>query len=281
MSDALQGELLGPELETGITRHKSRFHQRASRSAVDCLQDMLKVRTSNARSAMQKRFVKIGRKRREVFNLFEQFCRPMEVRLNYPSTLNLPAGLSASECAAWIDESNLAWANHLVEQMASDKVGRVVYTGDDSLNYRFYEVEKRRGIWNNNLARTATEHSVVNARYIPFPAAGIEMPRKAEVMRDLIVKASPEVSRHFAVITGMLAEKRSYVADQWQEDTAFKRVVTSTTTKTIAAIGAGVAGLAVLGSALAGAVGTTGAVVATAVADPAIVFGDIAFFGWE
>ena len=261
-------------MSTVGSRHRSRFQKMVSRTARDCIADMFKVKGSNQRIRMQARFVRTTKMRERVVELLDDLCSGMHVKITQPEMGVLPPSLSAHASIDWIERDNLRFADELIAQMASDKVGRVVWTGDHSLQYSFHEVSQNNGLWTNKLERMTTKHDLINPRANRMPADGIDMPRKAQKMINRIMREDHQITRHFAVYTGQLAAKQSGVSETWTEDGVVKKIATSTAAKATGAAALAAGGLAALFS-------TLGPIAAVAVVDPAIVLGDVCFFGWE
>ena len=262
---------------SSVKHRRSQFATHSSQSAVDCLVRMFEVRGSRQRIAMQRRYVGTQKLRVGLFELLKTICKPMKVDLQLPEMGVLPGNLSATRCFDWIAADNLRFAEAIVEQMHSDKVGRVEHTGDDSLVYRFYEVGTDRGWLEHTHTRVGTEHTILRPRYVRMPADGVEMPPKAADMVRLIMGCDHKVAKNFSVITGMLAAKDSATTEVWKEDSRLKQIIKSRTTQIIG----GIAALGAAAVAGASALASSAGPVAMAVADPAITLGNVCFFGWE
>ena len=186
-------------------------------------------------------------------------------------------------------ESIKQWCESLFDQMHGDKIGRITFDGNHA-TYNWYEVQKQSGILSHSLMRHKWTHTILEPKLRRLPV-GFVVPAKAQRMLDRI--ESVEVLRKSCrVVQGMLVGEKQEVSDRWTERTAAGRALDITkafAVQTAQMIGDGIVGMAPVAGSIAMTVGSVAMavgklpaeMVTTALSDPAIVCGDVVFFGWK
>lgn len=168
----------------------------------------------------------------------------------------------------------------LAETLDVPQVGRVVFTDNESCRFSYYDVVREHGILRNTIRRVAHLHDIVKARLHKLPADNVAIPKRGQE----IIRAIPSLLHPYTrVITGLEIQKQSREDSSRQELTWAGRALSGSkrhlkntgAVVTTSFSAAGAALLAGLGSALAAA--TT----PLAIADPAIVIGEVCLYGWE
>jgi hypothetical protein len=160
------------------------------------------------------------------------------------------------------------------------QLGRVTWSDDESCQFTYYDVVWDYGILRNNVRRVAHQHDVVKARLHKLPADDVPMPKRGrEILRAIPAPLHP----YTRVITGLEVRKLEREESSRQESTWLGKTLSRgkrqlKTTGTAVAAGLSAAGAAVL-TGIGGALSL--ATAPLAIADPAIVVGELCLFGWE
>jgi hypothetical protein len=136
------------------------------------------------------------------------------------------------------------------------------------------------GILRNTIRRMVHQHDLVKARQHKLPAPDVVMPKRAQQILRLVPEA---VLPQVRIVTGRLVQKDEREDSSREELTWLGQALEGGKRKARQAADAAVAGIAAAGKAVADATSSalSSANRAIAVADPAIVIGDVCFYGWE
>lgn len=218
-----------------------------------------------------KQYADAGEVAHQIFLVMEYLCMLCGLKITEPHWV-----------AGGNDDTIMQWCVQLFDQMHSDKIGRITYEGEHA-TYSWYEVKTSAGILNNSLSRLKWTHTILHPKARKLPV-NFPVPAKAQLMLDRI-ESIDVLRRSCRVVQGMLVGKTDEVSANWTERTAAGRALDSTKSFAVKhgkTIGMGVAGMAATAGIVALAMAKAAApMVAVAAADPAIVVGDIVFFGWE
>jgi hypothetical protein len=157
--------------------------------------------------------------------------------------------------------------------------GRATWPDDESCRFTFFEPVWERGILRNKVRRIAHQHDLVDARERKLPVQDIVIPKRG---REIIALIPAPLQRYTRVITGLEVRKEEREASNREEATWLAQALKSGARQLGRAKTAAAMGLAAAGGALvAGTTGLSRISKALAVADPAIVIGEVCLFGWE
>jgi hypothetical protein len=168
----------------------------------------------------------------------------------------------------------------LAEALDIPQLGRVTWADRESCRFTYFEVQRDRGILRNTVRRIAHQHDVVKARQHKLPATDVVIPKRG---LEIISAIPAPLKRYTRVITGLEVRQQAREDSSREESTWLAQALARgkhqlTQAKTAAAVGIVGAGAALA----SGFTALLSAVTApVAIADPAIVIGEICLYGWE
>ncbi len=168
----------------------------------------------------------------------------------------------------------------LVAALDDPRFGRVTWSDDESCRFTYFEPLRERGVLRNTIRRIVHQHDVVDARQHKLPASGVVIPKRG---RQIIAAIPAPLQRYARVITGLEVRKEEREDSSRKERTWLGQALANGGRQLSSAKAAAALGLAAAGGALvAGATGALSRISsALAVADPAIVIGEVCLYGWE
>lgn len=240
-------------------------------SAAEALAKVLTPKPSISPVLRAMRYAEMGEEAHVIFGLLKAICSEMHVVLEEP---DWPV--------AGTDADVLAWCTQITDQMHSDHIGRISVDGRKA-RYSWYEVKKAPGILSHSLTRLKFTHEIIDARFLRM-SGDVDLPPKAQRIHDLLCQ-SPELEQACRIVTGFLIGEGSEVTSRWTERSAAgkafdatKGLLKSQSSNILAGLGA----VLTAGAATAAIVAAkTAPMAAVAAADPALVLGDIIFYGWK
>ncbi len=236
-------------------------------TAAQALASMLTPRPASSITRRAQQYADAGQSADRIFAILSQICQECHVTLSKPRWK--PGGT---------DQDIFTWCTKLCDQMHSDKIGRVRVEGNRAI-YSWYEVRKESGILNHKFTRERSTHMIENVKWRKLPVSFDVPPKAARILS--LIESNDELTRACRVVEGFLIGQQTSET-KWNEPTAISRAAIGL--KDFIAGNAKVLAIGALGTAAAiasGIVETAGSMIATAAADPAIVLGDIVFFGWK
>ena len=253
-------------------------------TAAEVLHEALVPRNATSLARKAQLYADAMETSRKIFTVLESVCRENGVMLRYPEWR-----------AGGGSDSIMNWCEALFDQMHSDKIGRISYDGSHA-TYNWYEVKKESGILNHSLTRLKSTHTILNPKARRLPV-GFDVPAKAKRILAQI-ESEDVLCRACRVVQGMLVGEKQEVSDKWKERTTTGKALDMTkafAVQTAQVIGDGIVGMAAVAGEVAIAAGSValaagGVALASVVAvpmmaaaavDPAIVIGDVVFFGWK
>jgi hypothetical protein len=259
-------------------------HVRIETSFTEALYLTLGTRKSLTGSARRdyRSYSEAARRAREIFPVLRSICGELGCELVEPAFPALSPSVSEERRSEAMDRTVSNWCAAIERQMRSDRIGRLAVLGNDAVQFTFFEVHTQRGLWTHKFNRTKFTQELVDARAYPLPADHVPQPAKAKrIVRQLA--SVPELARFCRIVAGMQVSRASGIQDRWRDDTALARGVKGAARfVTTNAAAAGVAvGTATTASLAALAKHVQAAAQAVAKADPAIVLGDVVFYGWD
>jgi hypothetical protein len=160
------------------------------------------------------------------------------------------------------------------------QLGRVDWPDEESCRFTYFEVAKDRGLLHNRFRRIAHQHDVVKARLHKLPADEVTMPKRARH----ILNAIPGPLRPYTrVITGLEVRNEIREESRRNESTWLGQAIQVGARQVRQAATAAGTGLAAAGRSLGTGLASALSAIAAplAIADPAIVIGEVCLYGWE
>ncbi len=237
---------------------------------------------SGDRKRVQIKAIQILQRREFINQLMVDIGKKVGEKIVPPDLPEMPSHISGPEAAKWMLQTNQDWATELKNSLVNAAcIGHIEYSPGHA-TYCFYEKRKKFGLLQHQLRRVRTTHEITKPRLHRLPAASVAKPRKAErIIKTL--QQCPALEKNCRVVTGFLLSKKQETSKQWTEDTLLKKgLVAGKATAKVVAKGLGytaaAAGVVAAGTAMLLAAPLVA--IPVALADPAIVIGDLVIWGW-
>ncbi|MEL7499781.1 MAG: hypothetical protein AAFN77_19415 [Planctomycetota bacterium] len=219
--------------------------------------------------------------RQSIFGIFSKLSFPMNLRLSMPSYDRSISDSTFFEDTLFLNQE---WVGNLLSQMKHDSIGTYDFLGEREIVYTFYEDEGDDDddfdlgeFFESKKKRVKHTHTVVDADIRQLPCDGIQLNPKAKWMISEIMKVK-KLRKYFGMITGVLIETEEQITKRWTEETELRNA------------------LKVIRKAVGYQVEETQRDLERRnkqakkeesirrfmkKADPAIIFGDLVFYGWK
>lgn len=241
-----------------------------NQTAAESLYTLLIPRTATSLTRKATQYADAMNTAHEVFGVLQYLCSECGVTIEEPHWR-----------AGGTDDSIKEWCDAVFDQMHGDKIGRVKFEGDHAI-CTCYEVQKERGILNHALTRVKTTHMVLKPKLRKLPVS-FDVPPKAQRMLDQIERVEV-LRRSCRVLEGLLVGESEDVTDKWTERSAAGKKLDATGNwikGNALNIGAGAsAAIMGIGGIMEGIAAHSAPLAAVAVADPAVLLGNVCFYSW-
>lgn len=237
-------------------------------TAEESITTYLMPREAEGLSLRAKRHAEAGQKAHEVYKVLRDVCGEFGLTIEEP---NWQAGGNPEDVELWCKQ--------LIGQMHSDKIGRITYE-EEHADFFWFEECTKKGILNNEVTKVKKHHRVVNPRLIKIPVP-FDVPPKARRILNKLESVEP-LRRACRVVTGNLVGHGERKVGAHFERTALGKGLDSIWSFTKdAAVVTGYLALAAVAVPVAAGVVAAGSLKSAFMADPAIVCGDLVFYGWK
>jgi hypothetical protein len=218
-------------------------------------------------------------------NVTQVGAKHLGVTLNFPSPPVLGAqfaGRSYEKTQAAIEQSVDDAADRFREECVRNGLG-VVTPGEDGDSYTFlyHDVHQRKGLFRHVITRRPHESVVVHGRVRRLDDRDVTLPPGGQAIVDALL---PELRPELRVVVGAQVATATGADEVRNELTPFGRKLLTggkVAAKAGAVAAVGAAAVAAIGLLGAAGVGAGMALATVFVADPALILGDLVFFGWE
>lgn len=213
-----------------------------------------------------------------------EFGTPFETPELPIVTADVAAGINGAPVE--VMEESLRNFDGLLDQSlyASPFFGRVTFAGEHECTFTYFDSRIRHGIVQTSHEITRHEHHLVQVRIRKLDDRDVKLPRP---QRRIVAMLPRDLGPMVRVVTGLLILKKEGDAGTVRHDHAFGRFLRKAGAAAVkygpgAAVGAGAgAGIALGAAALFSAISSAASAAAVvAVADPALVLGDVVLTGW-